>query len=111
MFRRDGYRCVYCGVIAPSEDLTVDHVEPRMRGGDESEGNLVTCCKPCNTLKGAAPAWSYLSKNAQLREHFLASVAASGAGADGAAAGAAQPVWPRLIRAIVEAARKANTKS
>jgi hypothetical protein len=90
--------------VAPPEDLTVDHVEPKMRGGDQSEGNLVTCCKPCNTLKGGAPAWSYLSKNTQLREHFLASVADCDRGA-------AQPVWPRLIRAIEEAARKAGLRN
>lgn len=94
---------MYCGVVAPSEDLTVDHVEPKMRGGDESEGNLVTCCKPCNTLKGSAPAWAYLSKDSALREHFLASVEDSDAGA-------AQQVWPRLIRAIEEAAPKTKGK-
>jgi len=52
IFLRDGYRCVYCGERFPSEELTLDHVQPRVRGGDRSEGNLVTACRGCNTLKG-----------------------------------------------------------
>ena len=103
VFRRDRFRCVYCGVVAAAPELTLDHVEPRMRGGDQSEGNLVTCCKPCNTLKGGEAAWSYLSRDAALREHFLASVA-------DIEQGHAQPVWPRLIRAIREAASKTKGK-
>jgi hypothetical protein len=101
VFRRDRYRCVYCGLVGTGAELTVDHVEPRMRGGDQSEGNLVTCCRACNTLKGGEAAWSYLSKDAALRAHFLESVA-------DADTSEAQPVWPRLVRAIEEAARKAK---
>jgi hypothetical protein len=101
VFKRDRYRCVYCGVVATAPELTVDHVEPRMRGGDQSEGNLVTACRACNTLKGGEAAWSYLSRNDDLRAHFLASVA-------DADVQHAQPVWPRLIRAIEDAARSAR---
>ena len=52
IFERDEYRCVYCGEQFPAEELTLDHVQPRVRGGDRSEGNLVTACRACNTLKG-----------------------------------------------------------
>ena len=38
------------------ELLTVDHVQPRMRGGDRSGGNLVTACGGCNARKGLAAA-------------------------------------------------------
>ena len=34
------------------EALTVDHVQPRVRGGDRSGGNLVTACAACNLTKG-----------------------------------------------------------
>lgn len=50
VFRRDGYRCVYCG---SNNDLTLDHLTPFSRGGDESPENLVTCCRSCNSRKGA----------------------------------------------------------
>jgi hypothetical protein len=52
VFARDGYRCVYCGGEFPAEALSVDHVQPRVRGGDRSGGNLVTACGGCNTRKG-----------------------------------------------------------
>jgi 5-methylcytosine-specific restriction endonuclease McrA len=48
IYRRDGYECVYCG---SKRRLTIDHVIPRSRGGDNSWKNLVTCCHPCNLYK------------------------------------------------------------
>ncbi len=92
IFRRDGFSCVYCGVdprTQPSVTLSVDHVQPRMRGGDNSEGNLVTACVPCNRAKGGKPAWSYLSDLPEERERFLER---------------ATHLWPRLRAAVVEAA-------
>ena len=47
-----GRRCVYCGETFASAELTVDHVQPRVRGGDRSGGNLVTACGACNVAKG-----------------------------------------------------------
>jgi hypothetical protein len=97
VFRRDGFRCVYCGVEFPAAELTLDHVEPRMRGGDHSEGNLVTCCRECNRRKGGEAAWSFLPRHPELLANFLAAMEA----ADSAHAAA---VWPRLLRAVMEAA-------
>ncbi len=31
---------------------TLDHIMPRLRGGDDSEGNLTLCCRQCNREKG-----------------------------------------------------------
>jgi hypothetical protein len=90
VFHRDAYRCVYCGMVQPVEDLTIDHVEPRVKGGDTSEGNLVTCCRPCNRAKGGEAAWSFLSRNPVMRANFLAHAAW---------------IWPRLRRAVEEAGR------
>ena len=90
---------MYCGGEFPAEQLTLDHVEPRMRGGDASEGNLVTSCRACNAAKGGEPAWSYLARHGDVRDRFLAAVAACDARH-------ARPVWPRLLRAIEEAAAK-----
>lgn len=49
IMRRDGYACVYCG---NKKELTIDHVIPKSKGGDNSWKNLVTCCSPCNLKKG-----------------------------------------------------------
>ena len=49
IMRRDGYTCVYCG---SKKNLTIDHIIPKSKGGDNSWKNLVTCCSPCNRIKG-----------------------------------------------------------
>ncbi len=48
IYRRDGHKCQYCG---STRSLTLDHVIPRSRGGDDSWENLVTCCCACNVKK------------------------------------------------------------
>lgn len=96
VLRRDAYRCVYCAEQFREPELTLDHVEPRMRGGDQSEGNLVAACRACNAQKGATPAWAYLAERPLERANFLLHATA---------------VWPRLRRAVEEAARKTDQKS
>jgi 5-methylcytosine-specific restriction endonuclease McrA len=49
VFRRDDNTCQYCG--AKSNDLTLDHVMPRSRGGATSWENVVACCRRCNAKK------------------------------------------------------------
>lgn len=48
VLRRDNGRCGYCGGSA----TTIDHVQPRSRGGADSWENLVACCLRCNNIKG-----------------------------------------------------------
>ena len=48
VLRRDDSRCAYCGGSA----ATIDHVQPRSRGGADSWENLVACCLRCNNVKG-----------------------------------------------------------
>ena len=47
VLRRDSNRCAYCGASA----TTIDHVQPRSRGGADSWENLVACCLKCNNIK------------------------------------------------------------
>ncbi|WP_234736376.1 HNH endonuclease [Tellurirhabdus bombi] len=49
IFKRDGHRCMYCGT---TEELTLDHVLPKSRGGKTNWDNLVSACKRCNSRKG-----------------------------------------------------------
>ena len=44
-------RCHYCHRNIPPADLTMDHVVPISRGGKSTKGNIVACCKECNTQK------------------------------------------------------------
>ena len=47
---RDGNKCQYCGVS--KLPLTIDHILPKVKGGQDSWENLTTACKPCNQRKG-----------------------------------------------------------
>jgi len=87
VFERDDYRCVYCGQQFPSEELTIDHVEAQVRGGDRSDGNLVTACRACNTLKGHRRLSDFLLAEEVARTNFFRF---------------AIHVWPRILRALRE---------
>ncbi len=43
--------CHYCRKKFKSNKLTMDHVVPISRGGKSTKGNIVPCCKECNTKK------------------------------------------------------------
>jgi 5-methylcytosine-specific restriction endonuclease McrA len=43
--------CYYCQQPIPSDEVTMDHIVPLSRGGFSKKGNLVPCCKSCNTTK------------------------------------------------------------
>ena len=83
IFERDGYRCVYCGERFACEELTLDHVQPQIRGGDRSEGNLVTACMGCNTRKGHQRLSRFLHDEPEARRVFFQR---------------AVHVWPRALR-------------
>ena len=51
LFKRDEYKCQYCGKQPGSEELTIDHVQPRSRGGVSSWDNCVLACINCNKRK------------------------------------------------------------
>ena len=58
VYLRDGFRCCYCNERHPPEDLTYDHVVPRIqwRGSPEKLTdweNIVTACWDCNQRKGS----------------------------------------------------------
>lgn len=53
LYRRDGYRCQYCGKSKSTSELSIDHVMPRSRGGRTTWDNCVLSCIPCNVRKGS----------------------------------------------------------
>ena len=50
LLKRDNNRCQYCN--SPSIPLTIDHIVPRNKGGQDTWENLVAACVKCNTKKG-----------------------------------------------------------
>lgn len=51
LYKRDRYTCQYCGCKPGGEELTIDHVQPRSRGGISSWTNCVVACVRCNFKK------------------------------------------------------------
>lgn len=49
---RDHSTCQYCLDPQPTTKLTLDHIIPRSRGGQNVWENLVACCFACNNKKG-----------------------------------------------------------
>ncbi len=50
ILRRDSHRCQYCG--RSDIPLTMDHVLPASRGGEDTWENMVCACVRCNNKKG-----------------------------------------------------------
>lgn len=53
VFKRDGFKCQYCGSTPPTVVLVVDHIVPVKAGGTNHHDNLITACEPCNQGKAA----------------------------------------------------------
>lgn len=52
VFKRDSFKCQYCGASAPDVLLHVDHINPIANGGEQTEiTNLITACEGCNLGK------------------------------------------------------------
>ncbi|MGC8603819.1 MAG: HNH endonuclease [Desulfomonilaceae bacterium] len=49
---RDAYTCQYCGYNFLPNELTVDHIIPKVQGGENKWTNVVACCRVCNVKKG-----------------------------------------------------------
>lgn len=88
IFVRDEWRCVYCGEQFPPAALTIDHVQPQLRGGDRSGGNVVTACAPCNLRKGHRRLAEFLLDEPDSLASFRCH---------------ARHVWPRHLRSLDDA--------
>lgn len=80
VLERDNWECCYCGKRAS----TIDHVQPRSKGGGLSFMNCVASCQPCNSKKGnktpqeAGMPMRYQPRIVYKRESIVAAVAATG---------------------------------
>ena len=48
ILKRDNFQCQYCGA---DRNLTIDHILPQSRGGEDTWENMVASCYPCNNTK------------------------------------------------------------
>ncbi len=73
VYLRDRHQCQYCGRQGTANELTLDHVHPRSRGGRTSWANIVVSCVPCNARKRdrlpAEAGMRLMSKPRQPRWH------------------------------------------
>lgn len=51
VFKRDGFRCQYCGSSPPEVVLEIDHIHPVAKGGTNAIDNLLAACYSCNRGK------------------------------------------------------------
>jgi 5-methylcytosine-specific restriction endonuclease McrA len=47
------YTCQYCFEKFPLKQLSIDHVQPRSKGGEDVHDNRVISCLNCNRAKGS----------------------------------------------------------
>ena len=59
------YECAYCG---SEENLTLDHITPRSKGGSDRVTNVLCACHSCNHLKGHKTWYDWYM---QLSRRFL----------------------------------------
>ncbi len=55
VFKRDSFKCQYCGRAGPDVLLQIDHLKPIAEGGTNDLLNLITSCAECNGGKGKVP--------------------------------------------------------
>ncbi len=60
--------CVFCGA---KENLEVDHLIPRSRGGSDSADNTVWSCSTCNASRGDKGVFQWLGLKKKDRLHRL----------------------------------------
>lgn len=51
LWLRDKGQCQFCGKKFPSDEMNMDHVIPKSKGGGSTWENIVLSCIPCNQKK------------------------------------------------------------
>lgn len=51
VFKRDSFKCQYCGASAPDVILELDHIQPVSKDGADEMVNYITSCNACNSGK------------------------------------------------------------
>lgn len=70
IYLRDEFECVYCGRNlhkAAPQDVTLDHVKAKSKGGENHESNLVTACRSCNCARQDKPVAKFCDQGTRQR--------------------------------------------
>jgi hypothetical protein len=62
LMAKDYFACTYCSMRGDEYTLTIDHIVPRSKGGDNHEYNLTTACVSCNSKKTDLDADFFIEK-------------------------------------------------
>ena len=54
------YTCIYCGKSYDLSQLSIDHVQPKSKGGKDIASNAVCACTKCNQEKGSTHWLSWM---------------------------------------------------
>ena len=68
---QSGNFCWYCGKELPKDQLTKDHVFPRVNGGKDTIDNIIFVCKSCNSSKGKTDLVEWFVKRGQMPHWYL----------------------------------------
>lgn len=92
IYVRDNHQCQYCGKVPKKEELTIDHVIPRSKGGKTTWENVVLACIRCNMKKGSKLLQEAGLKllNEPVRPDWLASAKVGGGFAPGS-------LWQKFV--------------
>lgn len=72
IWRRDDYRCQYCGKKVIQDECTIDHVIPRSQGGLTTWENCVLACYECNAQKAdRLPEEAFMPRDKEKRKKWL----------------------------------------
>jgi hypothetical protein len=62
-------QCIYCGDI---KELTLEHILPRSRGGEDIPDNVVWVCQSCNSSKGDKRLYEWKGLENKDKHHRIA---------------------------------------
>ncbi len=94
IYMRDRYTCQYCGTKPPKDELTIDHIVPRSKGGRSAWANVVLACQSCNSRKGSltlAESGLRLVRTPK-KPHWMATLRNTLRGPD-------RPLWQKFVDA------------
>ena len=68
---RDGINCMYCNTELSLNDMTIDHIIPRSKGGSNTLVNLTISCTSCNTERGNLHIEEWCKRKRLSKSKFL----------------------------------------
>ncbi len=57
------FQCAYCSKRFKHEDVSIEHLIPKCKGGCNHRHNLTRVCLPCNQARKHTPMYQWLSEH------------------------------------------------